>query len=128
MSAVRTVAAAFFPLDNELQVPEGHLLPHAQETLVSLSSELPFGRVVKHLKRTLGVVVPVSTVRRQTLVVGQRMLDVQNEQAQPPSGPALSRLPGGESCRAAGHEQRREYGSLSGRSLGRGQGGGHWAS
>ena len=83
MSAVRTVAAAFFPLDNELQVPEGHLLPHAQETLVSLSSELPFGRVVKHLKRTLGVVVPVSTVRRQTLVVGQRMLDVQNEQAQP---------------------------------------------
>jgi hypothetical protein len=83
MSAVRTVAAAFFPLDNELQVPEGHLLPHAQETLVSLSSELPFGRVVKHLKRTLGVVVPVSTVRRQTLAVGQRMLDVQNEQAQP---------------------------------------------
>ena len=83
MSAVRTVAAAFFPLDNELQVPEGHLLPHAQETLVSLSSELPFGRVVKHLKRTLGVVVPVSTVRRQTHALGQRMLDVQNEQAQP---------------------------------------------
>jgi len=77
------VAAAFFPLDKQLQVPDGHLLPHAQETLVSLSSELPFGRVVKHLKRTLGVVVPVSTVRRQTLAVGQRMLEVHNEQAQP---------------------------------------------
>jgi hypothetical protein len=77
------VAAAFFPLDKQLQVPDGHLLPHAQETLVSLSSEMPFGRVVKHLKRTLGVVVPVSTVRRQTLAVGQRMLEVHNEQAQP---------------------------------------------
>jgi hypothetical protein len=77
------VEAAFFPLDKELQVPDGHLLPHAQETLVSLSSELPFGRVVKHLKRTLGVVVPVSTVRRQTLAVGQRVLEVHNEQAQP---------------------------------------------
>jgi RNase P subunit RPR2 len=54
----------FFPPDKELQVSDGHLLPHAQETLVSLSSELPFGRVVKQLKRTLGVVLPVSTVRR----------------------------------------------------------------
>jgi hypothetical protein len=77
------VQAAFFPLDKQLQVPDGHLLPHAQETLVSLSSELPFGRVVKHLKKTLGIVVPVSTVRRQTLSGGQRMLDVHNEQAQP---------------------------------------------
>jgi hypothetical protein len=77
------VEAAFFPLDKELQVPDGHLLPHAQETLVSLSSELPFGRVVKHLKKTLGVVVPVSTVRRQTLAVGERVLQVHNEQAQP---------------------------------------------
>jgi hypothetical protein len=90
------VAAAFFPLDKELQVPDGHLLPHAQETLVSLSSEMPFGRVVKHLKRMLGVVVPVSTVRRQTLAVGQRLLEVQNEQAQPladcPEEPASERL------------------------------------
>ena len=90
------MAAAFFPLDKELQVPDGHLLPHAYETLVSLSSELPFGRVVKHLKRTLGVEVAVSTVRRQTLAVGQRMLDVQNEQAQPlaecPEEPACERM------------------------------------
>ena len=88
--------AAFFPLDKELQVPDGHLLPHAQETLVSLSSELPFGRVVKHLARTLGIVVPASTVRRQTLAVGQRMLQVHNEQAQPladcPEEPACERM------------------------------------
>jgi hypothetical protein len=77
------VEAGFFPLDQELQVPDGHLLPHAQETLVSLSSELPFGRAVQHLERTLGVVVHASTARRQTLSVGQRMLEGQNQQAQP---------------------------------------------
>ena len=75
--------ADFFPLDQELQVPDGHLLPHAQETLVSMSSELPFGRAVKHLERTLGVVVHASTARRQALAVGQRVLAVQNTQAQP---------------------------------------------
>jgi hypothetical protein len=77
------VEAGFFPLDKELQVPDGHLLPHAQETLVSLGSELPFGRVAEHLKRMLGVVVHASTARRQTLAVGQRVLEIQNEQAQP---------------------------------------------
>jgi hypothetical protein len=66
-----------------LQVPDGHLLPHAQQTLVSMSSELPFGRAVKHLERTLGVMVHASTARRQTLSVGQRMLEGQNTQAQP---------------------------------------------
>jgi hypothetical protein len=48
-----------------------------------MSSELPFGRAVKHLERTLGVVVHASTARRQTLAVGQRMLERQNQQAQP---------------------------------------------
>jgi hypothetical protein len=77
------VEVGFSPLDKELQVPDGHLLPHAQETLVRLGSELPFGRVAGHLKRMLGVVVHASTARRQTLAVGQRVLEVQNEQAQP---------------------------------------------
>jgi hypothetical protein len=48
-----------------------------------MSSDLPFGRAVKQLERTLGVVVHASTARRQTLSVGQRMLERQNEQAQP---------------------------------------------
>jgi hypothetical protein len=77
------VEAGFPPLDQELQVPDGHVLPHAYETLVNLSSELPFGRAVKQLERTLGVVVHASTARRQTLAVGQRMLEGQNTQAQP---------------------------------------------
>src|SRR5438128_11180912 len=83
MSVARSVEAGFSPLDQELRVPDGHLLPHAQQTLVSLGSELPFGRVVKHLERTLGVIVHASTARRQTLSVGQRVLEVQNTQAQP---------------------------------------------
>jgi len=77
------VEAGFFPLDKELQVPQGHLLPHAQEALVRLSSELPFGRVVKHLAEILGVRVHASTARRQTLAVGQRVLEIHNEQARP---------------------------------------------
>jgi hypothetical protein len=83
MSVAVSVEAGFFPLDKELQVTDGHLLPHAKQTLVSLGSELPFGRVVKHRERTLGVVVHASTARRQTLSVGQRVLEVQNTQAQP---------------------------------------------
>jgi hypothetical protein len=96
MSVARSVEAGFFPLDQELPVPEGHLLPHAQQTLVSMSSDLPFARAVKQLERTLGVVVHASTARRQTLAVGQRMLERQNEQAQPlaacPEEPAAERL------------------------------------
>ncbi|HEY6407099.1 MAG TPA: hypothetical protein VIY29_06515 [Ktedonobacteraceae bacterium] len=64
-------------------MPDGHLLPHAQEALVRLGSELPFGRVAEHLEGILGVVVHASTARRQTLAAGQRVLEVQNEQAQP---------------------------------------------
>jgi len=90
------VEVVFSPLDKELQVPDGHLLPHAHETLVSMSSDLPFGRAVKQLERTLGVVVHASTARRQTLGVGQRMLEGQNQQAQPlsacPEEPAAERM------------------------------------
>jgi len=79
-----------------LQVPDGHLLPHAQEAVVSLGSELPFGRVAEHLERMLGVVVHASTTRRQTLAVGQRILQIQNEQAHPlaacPEEPAAERM------------------------------------
>ncbi|MGZ3643845.1 MAG: hypothetical protein ACXVCM_08340, partial [Ktedonobacteraceae bacterium] len=96
MLVVRSVEAVFFPLDQELQVPDGHLLPHAQDTLVSMSSDLPFRRAVKQLEKTLGVVVHASTARRQTLAIGERMLEVQNAQAQPlatcPEEPASERM------------------------------------
>ena len=77
-------------------MPEGHLLPHAQETLVRLSSELPFGRAATHLGKILGVHVHASTARRQTLAVGQRVLEIQNEQAKPladcPEEPTSERM------------------------------------
>src|SRR5437764_13972359 len=60
MSVARSVEAGFFPLDQELQVPDGHLLPHAQDTMVGLSSELPFRRAASHLEQTLAVVVHAS--------------------------------------------------------------------
>ena len=90
------MGADFCPLDQELQVPEGHLLPHGQEALVRLSSELPFGRVATHLVEIRGVRVHTSTVRRHTRTVGQRILEIQNEQAKPladcPEEPACERM------------------------------------
>ncbi len=88
--------AVFSPLDQELQVPEGHLLPHAQEALVRLGSELPFGCAVTHVEEMLGVRVHASTARRYTLAVGQRVLETQHEQAKPladcPEEPASERM------------------------------------
>ncbi len=90
------MGAGFFPLDKELQVPDGHLLPHAAEALVRLGSELPFERVARHLAEILGVEVHGATVRRHTLAAGQRTLEVQTEQAQPlascPEEPAAERM------------------------------------
>ena len=90
------MGAGFFPLDKELQVPDGHLLPHAQEAMVRLGSELPFERAVGHLAAMLGVVVHGATVRRHTLAAGQRCLEVQTEQAKPlatcPEEPAAARI------------------------------------
>ena len=61
-----------------------------------LSSELPFGRAVTHVEEILGVRVHTSTARRHTLAIGQRMLEIQNEQAKPlgecPEEPEASRM------------------------------------
>lgn len=88
--------AGFFPLDKELDVPDGHLLPHAYEVLVRLSSELPFARAAKHVEEMLGVLVHAATARRYTLAVGKRSLEVQTLQAKPlarcPEEPTARRL------------------------------------
>lgn len=88
--------AAFSPLDKELEVPEGHLLPHASEALVRLGSELPFARAARHLQEILGVQVHAATARRATLAAATRSLEVQTQQAQPfadcPEEPTADRL------------------------------------
>jgi hypothetical protein len=96
-------------------------LPHAQQTLVSMRSELPFGRVVKHLERTLGVVVHDSTARRQALAVGQRVLEVQNKQAQP-----LSACPEEQASERLAMSSEGCMVPRVGRRVGAGQGGGDW--
>lgn len=75
--------AGFFPLDKELDLPDGQLLPHAQQTLVRLSTEVPFAQAARHLQAILGITLTCSTARRQTLAVGRRCLAVQQQQAQP---------------------------------------------
>jgi hypothetical protein len=59
------------------------LVPHAQQTLVRLSTEVSFAQAAKHLQAILGITLSRSTARRQTLAVGQRCLLSQREQAQP---------------------------------------------
>ena len=88
---------------------------------MSMSSELPFGRAVKHLERTLGVKVHASTARRQTLLVGQRMLEVQNTQAPPLAGCPEEKASERMAMRSDGSMVPRVE-----RGVGRGQGGSHW--
>jgi hypothetical protein len=64
------VVAVFFPLDRELELPDGQLLPHAQETFVRLSTEVPFARAARHMQAILGITLSRSTARRQTLAAG----------------------------------------------------------
>lgn len=90
------MGAGFSPLDEELEVPDGHLLPHAHKTLVRLSSQMPFACACKELQTTLGVQVHRATARRHTLAVGMRCLQVQTQQAEPggacPEEPRAERL------------------------------------
>ncbi len=64
-------------------MPEGHLLAHAQQALVRLSSVVPFAQAVTHLEALLGIVLSPATARRQTLALGQRLVEVQTCEADP---------------------------------------------
>ncbi len=96
MCPAPTAVAGFFPLDKELALPDGQLLPHAQQTLVRLSTEVPFARAVRDLQAILGITLSRSTARRQTFAVGHRCLAVQQQQAEPQATcreePATERL------------------------------------
>lgn len=77
------MGTAFFPLDNEWELPAVALLPHAYQTLVRLASCMPFAQAAETLCAILGVRVSAATVRRQCEQVGSASLQVQQEQAQP---------------------------------------------
>ncbi|MDQ6662592.1 MAG: hypothetical protein M3Z24_16710 [Chloroflexota bacterium] len=77
-------------------MPQGHLLPHAQDVLVCLGSDLPFAKAPKHLEKMQGIVVHRATACRSTEAVGKRSLEVQTQQAEPlfccPEEPTAARL------------------------------------
>lgn len=66
MEPVRPVGSGFSPLDEELALTAGNLVPSLQDHLTHLASWMPFRRAAQMLERLLGVQVSEATIRRQT--------------------------------------------------------------
>src|SRR6266487_2545549 len=71
-----SVGWAFFPLDEELGLVSGGLTPRAEETLVRLSTWMPYASARELLEDLLGVQVSKATARRATLHTGEAALAV----------------------------------------------------
>src|SRR5579859_5082109 len=69
-----TVGWAFFPLDEELGLLSGGLTPRGEETLVRLSTWMPYESARELLEDLLGVQVSKATARRATLQTGEAAL------------------------------------------------------
>lgn len=92
MEYARNAGRAFFPLDQELGLLGGELIPGLQESVVRLSTWMPFSRAAKELKHFTGVEVSEATARRIAEGAGSSYVQVQNEQTEqilrvPPSSP-----------------------------------------
>jgi hypothetical protein len=93
MEFVRNAGRAFSPLDKELELLNGELTPRLQESVVRLSTWMPFGRAAKELRYFTRVEVSEATARRITEGAGSHYVGVQNEQVEhilkqaPPSPP-----------------------------------------
>lgn len=83
MERVHSVEAAFFPLDEELNLPLSGLTPHAHQGLVVLGSILPFRRAATQLETLLKVRLSPSTLRRLTEHAGACLQEWQDAQAHP---------------------------------------------
>ncbi len=82
MEPVLIVGSAFFPLDEELGLLSGGLTPRAEETLVRLSTWMPYESARELLEDLLGVQVSKATARRATLHTGQAALSVWEAQVE----------------------------------------------
>ena len=71
MAPARNVGRAFFPLDEQLGLGSAGLTPRGQETLVRLSTWMPYAQARELLADLVGVQVSKATARRQTLATGQ---------------------------------------------------------
>src|SRR6266566_4685441 len=76
MAPARRVESAFFPLDEQLGLVSGGWTPRAEETLVRLSTWMPYECARELLEDLLGVQVSKATARRATLPTGQAALAV----------------------------------------------------
>jgi hypothetical protein len=79
------VGPGFFPLDNELNVLPGSLMPSQHEHLVHLGAWMPFGRASQMLTQLLGVQVSEATVRRMTERMGAQVEAAQTEESALPA-------------------------------------------
>jgi hypothetical protein len=73
------VGTAFFPLDRELGLLAGEFTPHVQESLVLLSTVLPFAAAAKMLHTITQVRVSKSTAMRVTERAGAAYVALQEE-------------------------------------------------
>ncbi len=100
MPCARSVARAFFPLDEELQLLPGHLTPGLQEQLVRLSTWMPFAQAATEFQWFTHVPVSEFLTRQLSEAAGAAYVEVQTAQvaalertAPPtPDGPAMQLL------------------------------------
>jgi hypothetical protein len=74
--------SAFFPLDEELGLLSGGLTPRGEETLVRLSTWMPYESARELLEDLLGMRVSKATAHRATLATGQAALAEWEEQVE----------------------------------------------
>lgn len=71
MAPAPSVGEAFFPLDEQLGLLSGALTPRGEETLLRLSTWMPYAPGRDLLQDLLGIQVSKATVRRATLQTGE---------------------------------------------------------
>ena len=89
-----------FPLDDVLELLPGSLSPRLQQTVVRLSTSLPFGQAAREVAWLLGVSVSERLACRLTEKAGITSVAlhaveverVEREQPPPPAGPALQQV------------------------------------
>ena len=93
MGAVLRVESAFFPLDEQLGLLGGGLTPRGEETLVRLSSWMPYECARELLQEVVGIHISKASARRATMQTGEAGLmawdaEVQQLQQETPPAPA----------------------------------------
>ena len=79
MAFAKDVGKVFFPLDEELALLPGTLTPHGHETLVRLSSWMPFAKAAQILADVMGIQVSKSLSQRYTEAAGAAYEELQNK-------------------------------------------------